>query len=265
MTTDGDSRTARHADALGNAARTGAPVGPLSEADPGLTVADAYTIQTLNVERALAAGRRVVGHKVGLTSRAMQEMLGVTEPDFGVLLDDMVLEDGAEIPVRALLQPKVEAEIGLFLGEDLAGPGVDTERALDALDTAVAALEIIDSRIADWRIGLVDTVADNGSAALAVVGSTRVPVGELDLRLVGEVFSKNGELVECGVGAAALGHPAACVAWLANKLGEFGETLRAGQLVLPGAVHRAIDAEAGDVVQAEFASLGTVTARFVTG
>jgi 2-keto-4-pentenoate hydratase len=257
------SRLAKHADALHDAARTRIAIPPLTETDPDLTVDDAYAIQLHNIDRAVADGHRILGHKVGLTSRAMQEMLGVSEPDFGVLLDDMVLDDDTEVRLNDLVHARVEAEIGLRLAVDLAGPGVTTERALAALDVAMPALEIIDSRIADWRIGLVDTIADNGSSARAVFGATSAPVADLDLRLVGAVLERNGELVEHGVGAAALGHPAACVAWLANKLAEFGQTLRAGQLVLPGAVHRAIDVMPGDVVQAELAGLGTVTARFV--
>jgi 2-keto-4-pentenoate hydratase len=256
-------RLAKFSDALRDANRTRIAIAPLTESDPDLTVDDAYAIQLHNIDRAVADGHRILGHKVGLTSRAMQEMLGVHEPDFGVLLDDMVLPDGAEVSLRDLVHPRVEAEIGLRLAEDLRGPGVTIDRALAALDVAMPALEIIDSRIADWRIGLVDTIADNGSSARAVFGTKSVPAADLDLRLVGAVLERNGELVEHGVGAAALGHPAACVAWLANKLAGFDQTLRAGELILPGAVHRAIDVVAGDVVRAELAGLGTVTVRFV--
>ena len=263
MSDTNDDRLDRHAAALRTASTERHAIEPLTATDSDLTVADAYAIQLANVDRLLGSGRRIVGHKVGLTSKAMQNMLGVHEPDFGVLLDDMVVEDGADIPVTRLLQPKVESEIGLWLGEDLAGPGVTTETALRAIASAVPALEIIDSRIAEWRIGLVDTIADNGSSGMVVVGSTPTPIEGLDLRLIGCVLERNGEFVDCGVGAAALGHPAACVAWLANKLSEFGESLRAGQLVMPGAVHGAVPVERGDTVRAEFAQLGTVSARFV--
>jgi 2-keto-4-pentenoate hydratase len=256
------SKIVAHAEALWIAAATGVPIAPLTGVDADLTVADAYAIQLANVDRALADGRRVVGHKVGLTSKAMQEMLGVDEPDFGVLLDDMVVSDGATVPLGQLLQPRIEAEIGFRLGHDLEGGGVSTADALAAIDAAVPALEIIDSRIADWKIRLVDTVADNGSSAMAVLGSTFTPVDDLDLRLIGVVLERNGSLVEHGVGAAALGHPAACVAWLANKLAEFGQSLRAGQIVLPGALHRAVPVAPGDHFRAEYSTIGTVDVRF---
>lgn len=261
MTQANDS-VERHSRALWEAARTGTAIGPLTTSEPGLTITDAYSIQLANVERALGQGRRIVGHKVGLTSKAMQEMLGVDEPDFGVLLDDMVVDDGAVIPLGRLMQPRVEAEIGFRLGRELSGPGATTADALGAIDSAVASLEVIDSRIADWKIRLVDTVADNGSSAMAVLGSTFTPIGGLDLRLVGVIVERNGVVVEHGVGAAALGHPAGCVAWLANKLVEFGQTLHAGQIVLPGALHRAIPVAPGDIVRAEFAVLGAVSVRF---
>lgn len=256
------SNVVAHAEALWTASATRVPIAPLTSVDRDLTVADAYAIQLANVDRALADGRRIVGHKVGLTSKAMQEMLGVDEPDFGVLLDDMVVEDGATVPFGRLLQPRIEAEIGFRLGRDLEGGGVSTADALAAIDAAVPALEIIDSRIADWKIRLVDTIADNGSSAMAVLGSTFTPIDGVDLRLIGVVLERNGALVEHGVGAAALGHPAACVAWLANKLAEFGQSLRAGQIVLPGALHRAVSVAPGDHYRAEYSVLGSVDVRF---
>lgn len=259
------SEIARHADALREASSTGVAIDPLTTTAPALDVADAYAIQLANIERAVARGRTIAGHKVGLTSKAMQEMLGVDEPDFGVLLDDMILADGAEVATTRLLQPRVEAEIAVRLARDLAGPGVTTEDALDALAVAIPALEIIDSRITDWKIRLVDTVADNGSSALVVLGGTETPVEGLDLPGVEVAVEHNGDVVERGAGTAVLGHPAACVAWLANKLAEFEQTLRAGQIIMPGALHRAFDVAAGDVVRARFTGLGDVTARFVEG
>jgi 2-keto-4-pentenoate hydratase len=253
---------ARHADALWQAASTGTPIPPLTATDPELTVEEAYAVQRANVERALAEGARIAGHKVGLTSKAMQEMLGVDEPDFGVLLEDMVLADGAMVPAGRLLQTRVESEIGFRLGGDLSGPGVTTDAALGAIDAAAPALEIIDSRVADWKITLPDTIADNGSSGLAVFGGTWTPVDAVDLPAVEVVLTRNGEPVEQGVGAAALGHPAACVAWLANKLAEFGEHLPAGMLILPGAVHRAVTVAPGDVFHADFTGLGSVTVHF---
>jgi 2-keto-4-pentenoate hydratase len=259
------SEIARHADALWEASESRVPIEPLTTTAPQLDVADAYAIQLANVERALAAGRSIAGHKVGLTSKAMQEMLGVDEPDFGVLLDDMVLGDGAVISTSRLVRPRVEAEIAFRLARDLEGPDVTTEAALGALAVAIPALEIIDSRIADWRIRLVDTVADNGSSALVVLGGTETPVTDVDLPAVEVAVEHNGDVVERGTGAAVLGHPAACVAWLANKLSEFGQVLHAGQIIMPGAVHRAFDVGATDVVRARFTGLGDVTARFAEG
>lgn len=244
---------------LHEAERTGVACAPLTETDPGLTIADAYAVQQANTERRLAAGELLRGRKVGLTSRAMQEMLGVDEPDFGVLFAGMVLEDGAAIATGDLLQPRVEAEIGFLLRSDLRGPGVSSAMAAEAIGFAVATLEVIDSRIADWKIRLADTIADNASSGRVVLGTRLVPLDRLDLRLGGVVVTRNGELAETGAGAAVLGNPVRCVAWLANKLAEFGEGLRAGELILPGAMHRAVDLAPGDVVRAEFSGLGAVT------
>ena len=250
------------ADALHRAEVERRAIPPIAGGEPPLTVADAYRIQLINTQRRLVQGRRIAGRKVGLTSRAMQQMMGVDEPDFGVLLDDMFVEEGDAIPVAGLVQPRVEAEIALVLGRDLAGPGVGSTAALRAVDSAVASIEIIDSRITDWKIGLIDTIADNASSARIVVAGRRTPVDGLDLRLIGMALSLNGEVVETGAGAAVLGNPARCVAWLANKLAEFGEQLRAGDVILAGSLHRAIPVRAGDSVVAEFDRLGAVRTRF---
>jgi 2-keto-4-pentenoate hydratase len=250
------------ADELWEAERSATPIPPITSRYPDLAVEDAYAIQSINTARRVADGARVIGRKVGLTSRPMQEMLGVEEPDFGVLTDAMVVEDGDLIDLARLNQPRIEAELAFVMAEDLAGPGVTTARALAAIDGALPALEIVDSRVADWRITLVDTVADNASSGLLVVGGRMRPVAELDLRLLGVVVSRQGQMVDSGAGAAALGNPARCVAWLANKLGSFGDGLRAGDIVLPGAVHKMVPVASGDVFRAEFAHLGAVTARF---
>ena len=251
------------ADELWAAAAERRPIEPLSARHRGLTVEDAYAVQSAVVERRLAEGRVIRGRKAGLTSAAMQEALGVDEPDFGVLLDDMLVEDGGEIGLGRLLQPRVEAEIGFVLERDLEGPGVTAYDALRATAGVLACLEVIDSRIADWRIGLVDTIADNASSGLVVSAGRLIPVSSLDLRLVGMAFYRNGELVDTGAGAAVLGNPARCVAWLANKLSSFGERLLAGELVLAGALHKAVAVAPGDVFRAEFSHLGAVTTRFV--
>lgn len=251
------------AGALRAAESTRQPIPPLSEAVPGLTLEDAYAVQVLNTERRLADGAAIVGRKVGLTSKPMQQMLGVAEPDFGAILDDMVVEEGDDVRLDRLLQPRVEAEIAFLLADDLTGPGVGTTAALRAVAGALPALEIIDSRIADWRITLVDTVADNASSARIMVGGRLTPLDGLDPRLIGMALSRNGEPVDTGAGAAVLGNPLRCVAWLANKLAEFGAGLKAGDIVLAGALHRAHPVADGEVWRAEFAHLGAVTARFV--
>jgi 2-keto-4-pentenoate hydratase len=261
----GASVVAALADELWRALSTREPVEPLTDRYPDLVIEDAYAIQGAVTKRRIDGGARIIGRKVGLTSRPMQQMLGVTEPDYGVLLDDMFVEDGDEIDLSGLLQPRVEAELAFVMERDLAGPGATTATALAAIGGVLPAIEVVDSRIAGWRIKLVDTVADNASSGLLVVGGRARPVTDLDLRLVGVVVSRGGELADTGAGAAALGNPARCVAWLANKLATFGDTLSAGDVVLPGAVHRMIAVQPGDVFRAEFAGLGAVTARFSNG
>jgi 2-oxopent-4-enoate hydratase len=253
------------AEELWEADRTAKPIAPLTDRHPDLGIEDAYAIQTVNIDRRVGAGQRVIGRKVGLTSRPMQETLGVDEPDFGVLTDEMVVEDGDLIAMSRLVQPRVEAELAFVMERDLAGPGVSTATALGAIAGALPAVEIVDSRVADWKIKLVDTVADNASSGLLVLGGRMRPVADLDLRLLGVVVTRGGELLDTGAGAAALGNPARCVAWLANKLGSLGAGLRAGDVVLPGAVHRMVPVRPGDTFRAEFAHLGAVTVRFSNG
>lgn len=250
------------ADELWQAYRTGVPVEPLTKRHPDLTIDDAYAIQSLNIDRQVAAGACVCGRKVGLTSVSMQELLGVDEPDYGVLLDHMFVEDGDVIALERLLQPRIEAELAFVMERDLTGPGVTAARALTAIAGVLPAVEIVDSRVADWEIKLVDTVADNASSGLLVVAGNLRKVTDVDLRLTGVVVTRHGELADTGAAAAALGNPARCVAWLANKLAPFGASLRAGDVILPGAVHRMIGVVPGDMFRAEFAHLGSVTVRF---
>jgi 2-oxopent-4-enoate hydratase len=254
-----DARLRAHAEALRRAELTRRPIAPLTGADPGLTAADAYAIQRLNAARRVEDGGVVRGRKIGLTSRPMQRLLGVNEPDFGVLFADMVLEDGDPVSLDQLIQPKAEAEIAFLLRERLAGPGVTSAGALQAVAGVLAAIEIIDSRIEGWKITLVDTIADNASSARVVVGGRVIAADALDLRLVGVVARRNGEVLETGAGAAALGNPLRCLAWLANKLAEGGEALQPGDLVLSGALHRAFDIAPNDVITVEVSGLGTVS------
>lgn len=251
------------ANELRDAEFTRRQVAPLTDRFPDLTISDAYAIQTVGIDNRLKDGHAVGGRKVGLTSRAMQQQLGVDEPDFGILLDDMFVDEGEGIDLRTLLQPRVESEIAFVLDEDLVGPGVTPVRALRAAGGVMPAIEIIDSRIVDWKIKLVDTVADNASSARVVLGGRVTRIGDFDLRLVGVAFSHNGVVAETGSGAAVLGNPARCVAWLANKLATFGEGLKAGEVILAGSLHRAIPVGPNDVIHAEFDRLGTVSTRFV--
>jgi 2-oxopent-4-enoate hydratase len=246
------------------AERDRAAIRPLTEALPELTVKDAYAIQAAWLLRKLArdAGLRLVGRKVGLTAKAMQEQLGVDQPDFGFLLNTMLVPDGGTIQRRELIMPRVEPEIAFYLGRPLRGPGVAAADVLEATDAVAPALEIVDSRIADWKIKLQDTVADNGSSARAVIGAS-VPFDRgIDLAEVQVILRLNGEQVGTGTGAAVLGHPAEAVAWLANALADFGESLRAGDVVLPGAMCASVFANAGEAFEASYTGLGSVSVRF---
>jgi 2-keto-4-pentenoate hydratase len=238
------------------------PVPPLTASYPGLTVDDAYAIQLAQVAAWTAGGAVVKGHKVGLTSAAMQRQLGVDQPDFGVLTDSMFLPEGVVASIDGFLQPKAEPEIAFVLGRPLSGPGVTVAEALAAVNFVLPALEIIDSRIADWKITLADTVADNASSGAVVLGSRPVPVSALDLSLTGCLLWRNGRLEGTGAGGAVLGSPVNALVWLANTLGARGVALDAGHVVLPGSVCAAIPFGPGDTVAAAFDRIGTVSITF---
>lgn len=254
------------AEALARAERDRAPIPPLSRTWPKLTLDDAYEIQLRNAARRLAAGEERRGHKVGLTSAAMQHQLGVDQPDFGQLFATMEVPDGGEADLSALIAPRVEIEVAFVLARPLAGPDVDLADVLAATDHVRPAIEIIDSRIADWQITLVDTVADNASSAGFVLGEPTAgnsrQVDALDLPAMTGRLLVNGQEVAAGTGAEVLGHPAAAVAWLANTLDRRGIALEAGQVVLPGACTRAVPVARGDVVTAGFDGLGDVAVSF---
>lgn len=235
---------------------------PLTERDENLTVEDAYQIQLETVKLKLAKGRRVIGKKVGLTSEAMQKMLNVDEPDYGHLFDDMQVDNGATVRVDSMLSPKVEAEIGFILEEDLVGPNITYIDVIMATKYIVPTIEIIDSRVKDWKIKLIDTVADNGSSAKVVIGDKMTTLDLVDLRTNSMALYKNEELLATGAGAAALGHPAHAVAWLGNKLAEFGISLKKDELILPGALSGAVSVSAGDTIEATFGILGSVKVHF---
>jgi 2-keto-4-pentenoate hydratase len=261
-----DEKTIKlYADRLYEALERRVSVGPLSaglEGRADVTIDDAYAIQLENVRRSLAAGARISGKKIGLTSKPMQEMLGVDEPDYGHLYDTMDLT-GRPVPADSLLQPKVEGEIAFVLKEDIKGPDATAAGVLAATDYVVAALEIVDSRVKDWKIKLFDTVSDNASSGSYVLGSVRKAPAEIDLIAEEMHFFKNGAEVNSGTGAAVLGDPAFCVAWLANKLWAYGVILGKGEVVLSGALSAAVEAGAGDTFAAEFSTLGKVSAEFV--
>jgi len=258
----GEARLRELADLLVQAERTREAVPPVTARVPELTVEDAYRVQLKVMEARVQEKRRVVGKKIGLTSAAMQNLLGVFEPDYGHLLTGMEVADGGTIPLGELMQPKVEPEVAFLLNKDLTGPGVSLSDVLRATDAVVPALEIVDSRIRDWKIKIQDTVADNASSARFVLGGRLTRVGNLDLSLIGLAFRKNGEVLGTAAGAAVAGHPAAAVAWLANKLADFGIGLKAGEVILSGAFLAAVPPVAGDFFEACFDRLGTVGVRF---
>jgi 2-keto-4-pentenoate hydratase len=251
--------------ALYEARRTRTPIAPFTDEDPSLGMADGYAIQRELVALLLADGDRIVGHKVGVTSKAMQELIGIDSPDYGPVLASTVYADGDTIPLDRFIAPKMEAEIVFVLGERLIGPGVTVDDARRAISGAVASMEIVDSRIADWRIKLADTVADLASNGAMVTSDTVVPLDGIDPREIGMTLRRNGEVIDKGVGAAALGDPVSVVAWLANVLGADGVALEPGHVIMTGALHAAVPLAPGDVFDAEFDHLGSVTVRVSAG
>lgn len=250
------------ADRLMEANRTGIPIAPLSESHSGMTIDDAYAIQLLQVDALQAQGRSVRGHKVGLTNSRVQAQLGVNQPDYGHLLDDYFYPEHLPIPVVRFLQPRIEPEIAFVLRAPLSGPGVTVVQALAAVDYVLPALEIVDSRIDNWRITIVDTIADNASSGALVLGSKPTLVSELDLRLAGCALFQNGSVAATGAGGAVLGSPVNALVWLANTLGALGIALQPGHVVLTGAVTPMVGVGPGDTITASFTGLGSVTARF---
>lgn len=246
---------------LYDARRTREPVDPFTDTLPDLGMEDGYAIQQHLVRMLLADGETICGYKLGLTSAPMQTLLGVDSPDFGPVFASGVFRDGAVLPVDRFIAPRIEGEIGVILGSDLAGPHCTPADALQATRGLVAALEIVDSRIRDWRIKLADTVADLASNGAIALSSLVVPIDGFDPRLVGMVFTRNGEVVATGAGAAALGDPLAAVAWLANTLAPMGVTLPTGSVIMTGALHAMVPVAPGDVFRADFDRLGPITIR----
>jgi 2-keto-4-pentenoate hydratase len=257
-----DAERLEAADALAVAELERSPIPPLRETWPDLDVVDAYEIQLLNIRRRLEAGSSVKGHKVGLSSKAMQEMMGVDEPDYGHLLSDMEVFSDHPVPAGKYCYPRVEVEVGFVLGDDLPGEGCTEQDVIDATEAVAPAIELIDSRIADWDIRIGDTIADNASSAGYVLGPDRVKPTDIDLKAIEARLHRNGDQVAEGRSDAVLGDPVVAVAWLARKVASFGVTLRAGNVILPGSVHRAIDVHPGDEFEATFDGLGSVRLSF---
>lgn len=253
------------ADTLTEATRTGIACPPVRSLFADGDIDAAYAVQQLNVRHGVAAGRRPVGRKIGLTSPAVQRQLGVDRPDFGALFADMAVAEGSPVPAGRLLQPKVEAEVALVLGSDLTQRDCTVADVIRATDFALPALEIVDSRITNWDITIVDTVADNASCGLYVLGGSPVPLTGVDLRAVTMTMTRDGEKVSEGTGADCLGSPLNAAAWLASTLAAMGDPLRAGDLVLTGALGPMVPAGPGQVFEAHISGLGSVRAGFAAG
>jgi 2-keto-4-pentenoate hydratase len=247
---------------LAQAERSREPIAPLTSAYPDIDVVDAYEIQLINIRQRVAEGARVLGHKVGLSSLAMQQMMGVDEPDYGHLLDEMQVFEDTPVKAGRYLYPRVEVEVGFILAADLPGAACTEDDVLAATEALAPSIELIDTRITDWKIALCDTIADNASSAGFVLGEARVSPRELDVKSIDAVLTRNGEVVTEGRSDAVLGNPVTAVAWLARKVESFGVRLRKGDIVLPGSCTRAIDARAGDTFVADFAGLGSVRLSF---
>lgn len=247
---------------LAEAERFGRPCRPVRELIGAEDVGAAYAVQELGTKRRLAEGARLSGRKIGLTSAAVQKQLGVSQPDYGMLFADMEVPDGACVPAGRLLQPRVEAEIAFVLGRDLDREGLTGADMARAVDCAVCAIEIVDSRIENWDIRITDTVADNGSAGMYVLGSRPRPLADLDLLLCGMVARRNGEIVSLGTGAACLGNPLHAARWLAETMRKAGWPLKAGDVILSGALGPMVPAAPGDLFEAEIEGLGGVRVTF---
>lgn len=261
------SKAEIHGQALYDALRERRTIKPLIETDPSLTIDDAYAINLNFLSRRLADGEKVVGKKIGVTSKAVQDMLGVHQPDFGFLTDWMYVEGDIDVDAKALIAPRAEAEIAFILKSDLNGPGVTAADVLAATESIAPCFEIVDSRIDDWKIAIVDTVSDNASCGVYVLGEERLNPADHDLPNLHVAVTKNGEFLSEGYGHAVQGDPAQAVAWLANTLGAYGVTLNAGDVILSGSLVPLAPAQKGDVFEMTLSDgqrkLGTSVARFV--
>ena len=257
-----DAERQRAADILMAAQKERKQAVQLSITFPAIAIDDSYAISTIVANRKIAAGAKLIGHKVGLTSKAMQRSSMIDEPDFGFILDDQMIADGGKVRHADYCKPRVEVELAFVMGKRLLGPGLGLTDVLRATEYVVPAIEIVDARLQDPR-KIVDTVADNGAAAGICIGGRPVGPLDVDLRWVGGIMYRNSEIEETGLAAGVLGHPALGVAWLANKLGAHGTALEPGHLVLAGSFTRVVFAQKGDTLHADFGSLGGIAIQFV--
>jgi 2-keto-4-pentenoate hydratase len=251
------------AKALAGARASHEPIAPISHTYGISDLDTAYAIARINAQRHLAGGHRVVGKKVGLTSRAVQQQLGVNQPDFGILFEDMEYLNAQEVPMSRLMQPKIEAEVAFVVGRDLTARSPSWAEFIGSITYALPALEIVDSAIIDWKISLVDTVADNASCGLYVLGDQPIALGSISLGDLGMRMSINGQVASVGTGSACLGHPLRAAYWLAQTMAALGDGLRAGEVILSGALGPMVPVGAGCVVQADLGALGSVSCRMV--
>ena len=257
------SKIQRYGDELYQSLQSRQPVLPLTDREPDITIADAYQIQLRFIQRRLDAGERVVGKKIGVTSKVVMDMLKVNQPDFGHLLSGMVFNEGEPLSMRQFIAPKAEAEVAFVLARDLDGPGVTAADVLRATDCVMPCFEIVDSRIKDWKIKIQDTVADNASCGVLTLGGLRKSPRQLDLALAGMVLEKNGEVISTSTGASVQGSPVNAVAWLANTLGRLGIGLKAGDVILSGSQSPLVPVVAGDSLYCSVGGLGGTSVRFV--
>jgi len=253
------------ADRLYAAAQTGQPIPPVRDLLPENDVDAAYRVQEINTKRALAAGRRLVGRKIGLTAKVVQTQLGVDQPDYGMLFADMAVADGEEVAHGKLIKPRVEAEVAFVMGRDILTEQPTVADVIRAVDFCLPAIEIVDSRVADWKIKIVDTIADNASSGLFVLGCDPRPLRKLDLRHCGMAMESKGEPISVGAGAACLGNPVVAVLWLARTMARVGRPLKAGDIVMSGALGPMVPVAWGDVVEARISGLGSVRTAFAKG
>ena len=251
------------ADELAEADRAHSVIPRITARYPDATVEDSYAIQGVWRDKNVASGRRLVGRKIGLTSKAMQQATGISEPDYGVMFDDTVFQSGADIPVDRFSNVRIEVELAFVLREPLEGPDCTLQVALGAIDYAVPALEVLNSHIELEGRTIVDTIADNAAYGAMVLGSTRKRPDEIDLRWVPALLYRNGEITETGVAAGVLDHPAAGVAWLANKFHQHGARLEAGEIILAGSFTRPLWVTRGDVVRCDYGPMGVIECRFI--